>query len=200
MRSIKLPHTFVSRDGVPAISRVDPRIFQYRYFTHCLQCDFCNDWCCSFGVDVELPRAQAILKHADALEAYVGIPRDQWFEAEVERDPDFPGGAAMRTRVEDGACVFLGRNGRRGCTIHAFCLERGMDYHDLKSIVDCLFPLTFDGMTLCPADEVIDGDLVCMNQGPTLYRGVRSEVAYYFGEECVTALDLIEARVVALAT
>ena len=197
MRSLKLPRAFPSRDGVPVISRVDPRIFTYHYFTHCLQCNFCHDWCCSHGVDVEVPRASAILKHADSLEAYTGITRDRWFENEVERDPDFPGGAAMRTRVENGACVFLGRDGRRGCTIHAFCLERGIDYHELKSIVDCLFPLTFDGTSLCAADEVIDGDLVCMDQGPSLYHGVRSEIAYYFGNACVAALDAMEGRVLA---
>lgn len=193
-RIVRLPRAFPSRDGVPAIARVDTRIFTHRYFTHCLQCGFCHDWCCSYGVDVELPRAEAILAHADALEAYTGIGRERWFEDEVESDADFPGGAARRTRVEDGACVFLRRNGR-GCQIHAFCLERGIDYHQLKSIVDCLFPVTFAGDLLCAADEVIDGDLVCMDQGPSLFRGVEPELRHYFGDECVAALAAVEARV-----
>jgi hypothetical protein len=191
---IALPRPFPGRDGVPVIARVDTRVFTGRYFTHCLQCGFCHDWCCSHGVDVELPRVEAILRHADALEAYTGIARDRWFEPGVERDPDFPGGGARRTRVVGGRCVFLNRTGR-GCRIHAFCVERGLDYHDLKSMVDCLFPVTFAGDLLCPADEVTDGELVCMDQGPTLYRGARGELAYYFGDGCVAALDALEARV-----
>jgi hypothetical protein len=193
---IPLPRPFPSRDGVPVIARVDTRLFTERYFTHCLQCGFCHDWCCSHGVDIELPRAEAILRHAPALEAYTGIARDRWFEPGIERDADFPGGGAMRTRVENGRCVFLNRAGR-GCLIHAFCLERDMDYHDLKSMVDCLFPVTFAGDVLCAADEVTDGELVCMNQGPSLYRGARAELAYYFGDACVAALDAVEAAVAA---
>jgi hypothetical protein len=178
---------------VPVITRVDTRIFTRHYFTHCLQCGFCHDWCCTHGVDVELPRADAMLAHAEALEAYTGIGRERWFEPEIEHDPDFPGGAARRTRVEDGACVFLRRSGR-GCQIHAFCLERGLDYHALKSMIDCLFPVTFAGDLLCAADEVLDGDLVCLDQGPSLFRGVESELAYYFGSEFVEALAVVEAR------
>jgi hypothetical protein len=194
-RPFRLPRAFPSRDGVPSIARVDRRIFTLRYFTHCLQCGFCHDWCCQFGVDVELERARAILRHADELESYVGISRDRWFEPEVEQDPELPGGGALRTRVEGGHCVFLRREGR-GCTIHAFCLERGLDYHALKSIVDCLFPLTFSDGLLCPADEIVDGELVCAGLGPTLYRGVREELRHYFGDECVAALDALEAKVV----
>jgi hypothetical protein len=191
---IPLPRPFPSRDGVPVIARVDSRLFTERYFTHCLQCGFCHDWCCGHGVDIELPRAEAILRHAPALEAYTGIPRSRWFEPDVEWDADFPGGGARRTRVEDGRCVFLNRAGR-GCLIHAFCVERGMDYHELKSMVDCLFPVTFAGDVLCAADEVTDGELVCMHQGPSLYRGARAELAYYFGDACVAALDAVEAAV-----
>jgi hypothetical protein len=189
-----LPHAFPSRDGVPVIARVDVAIFTERYFTECLACGFCHDWCCSHGVDVELPRVEAILRHADDLEAYTGIARDRWFEPGVQRDEEFPGGGARRTRVEQGRCVFLKRNGR-GCTIHAFCRERGIDYHDLKSMVDCLFPITFVGDLLCPSDEITDGELVCMNQGPTVYRGARPEIQYYFGDACVAALDRMEAAV-----
>jgi hypothetical protein len=67
-----------------------------------------------------------------------------------------------------------------------------MDYHELKSLVDCLFPITFADGTLCPADEVTDGTLICADTGPTLYRGLRGELAYYFGEEFVSELDELE--------
>lgn len=193
---IPLPRDFASRYGVPVLRSVDPAIFQRRYFTHCLDCGFCHDWCCQFGVDVDRYHVDRILAHADALEAYLGIPRDQWFSGEVERDADVPGGETWRTRVVDGACVFLNRQGR-GCRLHAFCMEQGIEHRELKSIVDVLFPLTFEDGALCPAAEAGDGELVCMGSGPTLYRGVRSEIAYFFGNELVGELDRLEALTVA---
>ena len=45
----------------------------------------------------------------------------------------------------------------------------------------------------CVMDEVEDGTLVCLGQGPTLYQGVRSELEYYFGPSFVEELDAIEA-------
>jgi hypothetical protein len=189
--TLPLPREFPSRYGVPVLRAVDTDIFQQRYFTHCLQCTFCNDWCCQYGVDVDRHHAERILSHADALEAYTGIPRDRWFTAEREADPDSPGGETWRTSVTDGACIFLNRRGR-GCLLHAFCLEQGIDHHDLKSIVDGLFPLTFEDGVLCAAVEAHDNELVCLGSGPTLYRGIREEVAFYFGAELVALLDTME--------
>ena len=192
MTTLPLPRDFPSRYGVPVLRAVDTEIFRRQYFTHCLQCTFCNDWCCQFGVDVDRYHADRILAHADALEAYTGIPRRRWFTAEREPDGDAPGGETWRTSVSDGACVFLNRQGR-GCLLHAFCLDQGIDHHDLKSIVDGLFPLTYEDGVLCPAVEVQENELVCLGTGPTLYRGIREEVRYYFGEEIVAVLDAMES-------
>jgi hypothetical protein len=193
-RPIPLSGPYVSRYGAPTIAAVDPRVFRLRYFTHCLSCTFCGDWCCQEGVDVDQMHYAAIMAHADPLEAYLAIPRERWFTGEVDEDDEVPGGASYRTAVVDGACVFLNRSGR-GCRLHAFCLEDGIDYHDLKSMVDCLFPLTFGGHRLSVADEVIDGSLVCLETGPTIYRGLRSELEYYFGDGFVRELDAAEALV-----
>jgi len=187
----ELPHAFPSRDGVPMISRVDMRIFHLTYFTHCLQCGFCHDQCCDHGVDVDLARVRRIWRAAEELEDFTGIPRSRWLSTRVELDDELPGGGSRRTRVRHGACVFLHRS-QGGCLLHAFALKAGMDYHDIKSVVDCLFPLTFADHTLLPAEEVIDGTLVCTGTGPTLYRGLRGELAYFFGGEFVTALDALE--------
>jgi hypothetical protein len=128
------------------------------------------------------------------LEAYTGIPRARWFTGEYERDPDVPGGGSMRTAVEDGGCVFLNRRGR-GCRLHAYSLDRGIDFRELKSMVDCLFPATFYEDTLSVADEVEDDELICLDTGPTVYRGLRGTLAYYFGERFVSDLDRIERTV-----
>ena len=191
MKPLPLPRGFPSRYGVPVLRAVDPEIFRRRFFTHCMECAFCHDWCCQFGVDVDGYHLDRILAHADALEAYVGVPRDRWFTGEGEPESDSPGGTTWRTAVIDGACVFLNRRGR-GCLLHAFCLERGIDHHELKSLVDGLYPLTFEDGVLCPADEAASGELVCLETGPTLYRGMREELRYYFGDELVTALDGFE--------
>lgn len=189
-----LDAAFTARDGAPTIARVDTTIFTRHYFTHCLQCDFCQDWCCQHGVDVDQVHYDAIMRHAPELEGYTGIPRTEWFTGEVEEDPDVPGGRSHRTRVNGHRCVFH-RQGERGCTIHAFCLEHSLDYHALKSMVDCLFPITFYDDVLCASDEVNDGTLVCGDTGPSLYRGLRHELRYYFGEPFVAVLDTVEARV-----
>ncbi len=194
---VPLGRAFPSRYGAPVIERVDPAIFRRRYFTHCLDCTFCQDACCDHGVDVDLVHAERIRAHADDLEVYTGIPRERWFTGQWEEDPEVPGGITVRTRVEDGHCVFLNRT-NRGCLLHAYCLDRGIDYHELKSMVDCLFPITFYEGILGPAEDVDDDTLVCLGTGPTLFEGLREELLYYFGQEFVEALDEI-AQVVAAA-
>jgi hypothetical protein len=193
MQPEPLHRAFPSRYGAPVISAVDPRIFRLTYFTRCLQCPFCHDACCDHGVDVDQWHVERVAQHADALQAYVGVPRQRWFTARLEEDGEMPGGGSRRTRVVRGRCVFLNRAGR-GCLLHAFSVDHGLDYHDLKSIVDCLFPITFSDGALLPADEVVDESLVCTGTGPTLYRGLRGELEYYFGPEFVGVLDGIESK------
>jgi hypothetical protein len=132
--------------------------------------------------------------HADNLEMYVGISRAEWFTGEYTSDSEMPGGSYTRTRARNGACVFLNRTGR-GCLIHQFCLDNGQDYHELKPMVSCLFPVTFGEGVLLLSNEVKDGSVICMGHGPSVYRGVRSEIEYYFGRELVSELDELEAEI-----
>jgi Fe-S-cluster containining protein len=171
------------------VHTVDDAIFTRRYFGHCMQCGFCGDWCCSHGVDVSVRERDRILARADEIEPLVGYHRSRWFDERVTQDADFPGGAATRTAIVDGACVFLQRAGR-GCTLHALALSAGEDYHAIKPMVSTLFPVTFgDGALLC-SEELLDGSLVCGGAGPTAYEMARGELAHYFGEELVRELDL----------
>jgi Fe-S-cluster containining protein len=186
-----LSRTYVARGGAPNIERVELAIFQLRYFTHCLDCTTCHDWCCSHGVDVDVENKARILAQADAIERSTGVPRDRFFTPGVHADAEFPGGASTRTQIENGACVFLDRE-KRGCKLHRYALEVGIDYHDVKPMVSALFPVTFDDGTLHASDEATDDELVCLGPGPTLYRGARSELLFYFGEPFVTELDAIE--------
>ena len=169
---------------------VDPIIFERRYYGHCLHCGFCRDACCEHGVDVSLDERDRILSHADGLEPMIGLPAEHWFVPVSVRDEDFSGGASTRTAIVNGSCVFL-RRGTRGCTLHAFALERGVDYHAVKPMVSALFPVTFgEGALLC-SDELAGGSLVCAGEGPTAYEMARSEIGHYFGAELVSELDAL---------
>lgn len=198
MRAVIHPFTrpYPTRWGAPTVDRVDPAIFTQRYFMACMDCTYCFDSCCAYGVDVDGPNVDRLLAVADELEPVVGVPRDQWFTGEWNDDKEFPGARQTRTAVKDGACVFRNRKGR-GCLIHSFALNRGSDYHELKPMVSVLFPLTFDYGLLHPSNEILDKSLQCYNDGPTLYQGVRDEVAWYFGQALVDELDALERDVLA---
>lgn len=158
-----------------------------------MQCSYCHDSCCQYGVDVDAENVARLEAYAPEVERFTGVPRERWFTGEWANDPEFPGGRNTRTSVEDGACVFRNRAGR-GCTIHSFALARGVDYHELKPMVSVLFPITFDAGLLHPSAEIDDRSLQCYGDGPTLYRGVRGEIAWYFGSALVGELDALEGR------
>lgn len=196
---IPLSRPYSSRRGAPIIDWVAPAIFTQRFFSRCMQCSFCHDRCCEHGADVDLGNVVRLMERARELEAYVGIPRDAWFTPEITEDGDFPGRLIRRTQVRDGACVFLNRSGR-GCRIHAFCVEQGLDYHEIKPSVCWMFPVTVDGGLLHPSAELRDRSLVCLGDGPTLYRSQREELLYNFGAELVAELDALEHRTLATTT
>jgi Fe-S-cluster containining protein len=173
-----------------------------------MDCTFCSDACCRFGADIEVPRIRELERYRAELESYLGVPRADWFRDDpsdvgFKPEPEYPGGSYTRTEIvelppgrsphNDMACVFLDPNGR-GCRIHRFALERGIDVHDIKPMVCLLFPLSFDQRTLEPASEFDEDnpDLVCQGPGATLYQAARTDVLYYFGQEMVAELDRLE--------
>jgi hypothetical protein len=179
--------------GGPLLKAVDPAIFTLRYFTHCLECGFCHDSCCDHGVDIDLGNAARLKALPQYFHDRIGAPAIDWFSGEAVADPEFPGGAHLRTSVRDGACIFRNPAGR-GCAIHAYCLDRKLDYHDYKPMVSVLFPLTFEQGVLTASGEAVDGSLVCAGQGPSLYEGARGELGYYFGAGLLAELDQLKAR------
>jgi hypothetical protein len=203
----RLSRSYSCRWGAPEVDRVDTGIFRERYFMQCMECSYCFDSCCSYGVDVDATNVARLEAHAEGLEAFMGIPRARWFTDRWTDDPEFPGGRHTRTRVEGGACVFRNRAGRtpdgapaagakvgRGCLIHSYALSRGVDYHELKPMVSVLFPVTFDGGLLHASSEIEDRSLQCYGDGPTVYRGVRGEIDWYFGPGLVEELDGLETQ------
>jgi tetratricopeptide (TPR) repeat protein len=191
---LKLRKPYTCRLGNPTILYVDTAIFIKKYYVDCMSCQFCHDSCCNYGVDVDIENVARINEHRETLERIVGIPQSLWFLPDVQHELDYPGEQFVRTQVIDGACVFLNRD-RRGCYLHQYCLENDLDYHVLKPIISCLFPLTFDKGLLHPATEIYSESLICFASGPTLYQGLRAELIYYFGEEFVLELDKLEAAI-----
>jgi hypothetical protein len=176
--------------GAPVLRTVDTRIFSLRYFTRCMACGFCNDQCCSYGVDIDAANAEKLLAMGEEFKAYVGVPASEWFTADLIEDAEFPSGRHRRTQTRGSYCVFH-EPGGRGCKIHAWCLEHDLDYHLYKPMVSILFPLTFNHGCLEPSSEVLDGSLVCAGDGPSLYEGARGELEYYFGARLIAELETV---------
>jgi hypothetical protein len=191
-----LSRSYACRWGVPVIDRVDTAIFVRTYFVRCMQCNYCHDSCCAYGADVDAENVARIEARADDIARFAGIPAAHFWTGDWTRDAEAPGGKTTRTAVADGACVFRSRRGR-GCALHSYAVDRGIDYHLLKPMVSSLFPITWDHGLLHPSTEIRDGTLQCIDDGPSLYTGVRGEIDWYFGGRLVAELDAIQGAVLA---
>lgn len=98
--------------------------------------------CCRFGAHYVEPADRARVEAAAARLS----PADFQHHAEARRggvSVDLPGGEA-RTRIVDGACVFLNREGwpgGHGCALHRAALERGAEPLEDKPEVCWMVPL-----------------------------------------------------------
>lgn len=188
MTLIPLSTSYPCKLGGPVLTKVDKRIFTFRYFRHCLSCSFCHDACCRHGVDIDLDNAARLKSLNGKFKQLVAVPEQDWFTTSPTTDAEFPSGQYLRTQTRNGMCVFHDARGR-GCLIHRYCLEQNLDYHTLKPMVSILFPLTFEQGALIASTEVTDGTLICSGSGPSCYDGARDELEYYFGTVLVLELD-----------
>lgn len=173
--------------SVHQLSHVDSEVFTLRFFAECMACTFCNDGCCQYGCDVNLGERDRILALKDELAPFVGVPPERWFSTDVQEDDEYPAGKFVRANAENGGCVFLNRK-TRGCSIHAFALATGRDYHGVKPMVCWMFPICWDQKVLRPNSDVKD-DLICAGKGQTLYEATRSELRVVFGDGLIAELD-----------
>ena len=200
---VELKQSYTATMGQPIIHSVEASIFTSTYFSRCLACTFCNDLCCQYGADCEDVTIKKLAPYTKALEARIGIPSSEWFSDETRVDSEFPGGTFRRTLVQvrdnKKRCVFLNTAGR-GCHIHSFAHENGLDYHLLKPLTCWLFPITFDKGSLLLSTELADQTLICKGEGPTAYRSSREELRYVFGSALIDELDLIEHATISKVT
>jgi hypothetical protein len=111
-----------------------------------------EDGCCNHGAfftdEDDLARVEASVAELTPLDwqRHPGRPvgRDEWTEPDTLTEPP-PGQVAeqaLRTRVADGACVFLNRPGHpggAGCALHAMALRQGR--HPLETKPDVCWQL-----------------------------------------------------------
>ena len=57
--------------GNLAISFVHRDIFLKAYFARCLECNFCHDWCCSFGADIDIQNVERIQQHREGILPFI---------------------------------------------------------------------------------------------------------------------------------
>ena len=183
MTVVIVKRTYACAMGGPVIHAIDTDIFAAHYFMDCMGCGFCHDACCQHGVDIDLDNVARLKAAPQSLKDFIGVPESEWFTEAVTNDPEFPSGAHVRTRVKDGRCVFHNRQAR-GCKVHSWCLDNGVDYHMLKPMVSVLFPVTFDYGVLHASNEVVDNSLACYGAGPTCYEGARRAALLFWGGAC----------------
>jgi Fe-S-cluster containining protein len=189
---IPLHKEYVS--GNLAISFVHRYIYLKAYFARCLECNFCHDWCCSFGADIDIQNVEKIEQHKEEILPFVRPPEGEWFEAEYSYYEEYAGNRYTRIKPQGPRCAFISKD-QRGCGLHRYALSKDMDYHEIKPLVCILFPLSFEEDILLLAPELDDRSLVCAGAGESAYRALRNELEHYFGQELIEELDEIEKRV-----
>lgn len=188
---IKLKNSYPSIHGLPIIHSVDTEIFLKTYYMHCVQCTFCNDQCCSYGADIDMLNVKRIINHKEGLEKFMGIKSEKWFYPKKRKwDHEYPGNEYTRTTKRKNYCIFHNVHGR-GCVLHSYALENGIDFHELKPFFCSVFPVTFfEGVLVIP-DEIDEKTLACLGEGPNLYQGARDALKYFFGTKMIDELDEI---------
>ena len=177
-----------------AISFVHRDIFLKKYFARCLECNFCHDWCCSFGADIDVQNVERIQQRKEEILPFVRPPEGEWFETEYSYYEEYAGNQYTRIKTQGPRCVFISKD-QRGCGLHRYAISKKMDYHEIKPLVCILFPLSFGEGILSLAPELDDDSLVCSGSGDSAYRSLRTELEHYFRREFVEELDEIEKKV-----
>jgi Fe-S-cluster containining protein len=183
--------------GNMAISFVHRDIFLKNYFARCLECNFCHDWCCSFGADIDIQNVERIQHQKEEILPFIRTSEVEWFEAEYTYYEEYAGNQYTRINPQGPRCVFISKD-QRGCGLHRHAISRQMDYHEIKPLVCILFPLSFEEGILLVAPELDDNSLVCSGAGYSAYQSLRNELEYYFGGELVEELDRIEKEVLGI--
>jgi Fe-S-cluster containining protein len=123
----------------------------------------CGGHCCRHGVYASLPERERILEYSERVQALMDRTQttdtSRWFEDNVERDEDYPGGLCVGTATYEGKCVFLNSEGL--CILQALEPSLGLrEGERLKPFYCRLFPLV-TSYDLLEFDDLCDGVRPC---------------------------------------
>jgi len=137
--------------------KVADELLRLRYEKNCSMSN-CRGKCCLYGADLDLAEQDKVLKHADLIGRLMDDSQDRdtanWFDTPF-KDQDFPSGTAITTRLHNGGCVFLNKEGR--CVLQIAESEVG----DLKPFFCRAYPICIHTGTLTIDDENCPEEFGC---------------------------------------
>lgn len=122
----------------------------------------CTARCCTSGVWVDVREHAAILERKELIQQQMDETqtRDerQWFDGQVENDPDFPSGRCIGTAVINDKCAFLDKFGR--CSIQRAAVAAGEHKWAWKPMFCVLFPIVIEDGVI-EFDPMLQGKQMC---------------------------------------
>jgi Fe-S-cluster containining protein len=178
---------------------VNRTILETRYTPGCSP-GGCDGACCGTGVLVDVAQRDQILAHADLVQRAMDGSQDRdptrWFEDTETRDPDFPSGRVVGTRVRENRCVFLD-SGRR-CTLQTATIAATRPGFDLKPFFCTAFPVTITAGTLWIDELCLEMPARCCRPADAGALGVldvcQAELRHVLGSEGLEELRLLVAE------
>jgi hypothetical protein len=166
---------------------LSPELFSRGYMEGMSPCT-CSSTCCGGGVYVDLTERERILGQRERIKKYMDETQStdeaNWFDHDVEDDPDFPSGKCVGTQVINDKCAFLDRQGR--CSIQVAATAEGLHRWAWKPLYCILFPIEI-------SDRVISFDDMLQDQQPCcsvrnefdvpLFEACRDELVHLLGED-----------------
>lgn len=199
-RHISLSRSWPALGGAPVIQVVSSDIFT-RPVSMCTPS--CWHLCCYNGAPVEVETVTKILALGDELVPYSRVPKEGWFISQETSDDSMGGvwsGVWTRTAKDKQGCVFCMPDG--ACGLHRYCLDHHLLIYALKPRVCVLYPLVMwrrvkKGGLLEGNPEHHGGILPCWKPGSfTLFRLGKEDLRYYFGNDFVHELEIIERTLI----
>ncbi len=160
--------------------KIDPQIFTFNFSCKC------NGECCYYGVYTDLEEYKSILNESEEIIELMDETQsknvNEWFENQ-EEDKDFKSGIAVGTKVINGKCAFLNKQGL--CVLQKLGINRNEFAWKYKPLYCILFPLTIWEGYLTIDNEHIERLNYCnknLNNNSTIFDSCKDELIFLLGE------------------
>ncbi len=173
--------------------KIDPQIFTFNFSCKC------NGECCYYGVYTDLEEYKSILNESEEIIELMDETQsknvNEWFENQ-EEDKDFKSGIAVGTKVINGKCAFLNKQGL--CVLQKLGINRNEFAWKYKPLYCILFPLTIWEGYLTIDNEHIERLNYCnknLNNNSTIFDSCKDELIFLLGENGYKELFDIEKNI-----